>query len=143
MTTRLLVEEMTRTEANTAAEAGALLVWPLGAIEQHGPHLPVGTDTLTIQHLTRQAAERAAPSIPIVVAPTLPFGSSHHHVPFGGTMSLGTEGYYRIVCELTESLIQSGFRRLFLVNGHGGNHELLQLVARDLALKYPASGLLS
>ncbi len=139
MTTRLLLEEMTRTEANSAAAAGALLVWPLGAIEQHGPHLPVGTDTLTIEHLTRQAAERAAPSIPIVVAPTLPFGSSHHHVPFGGTMSLGTEAYYRIVCELTESLIQSGFRRLFLVNGHGGNHELLHLVARDLALKYPVS----
>src|SRR5262245_39354742 len=136
---RLLLEEMTRVEARSAAAGGALLVWPLGAIEQHGPHLPVGTDTITIESLTRRAAERAAQPLPIVVAPTLPFGSSHHHVPFGGTMSLGSEAYYRIVCELTESLIQSGFHRLFLVNGHGGNHELLQLVARDLALKHPIS----
>jgi len=139
MTTRLLLEEMTRTEANAAAAAGALLVWPLGATEQHGPHLPVGTDTITVESLTRQAAERATQTIPIVVAPTLPFGSSQHHVPFGGTMSLGSEAYYRVVYELTHTLIQSGFRRLFLVNGHGGNHELLQLVARDLALQHPVS----
>jgi creatinine amidohydrolase len=139
MDCRLLLEEMTRTEARSAAGAGALLVWPLGAIEQHGPHLPVGTDTFTIEYLTRRAADKARETIPVVVAPTLPFGSSHHHVPFGGTMSIGTEAYYRVVCELLESLIQGGFQRVFLLNGHGGNHELLQLVARDLALKHPVS----
>lgn len=130
---------MTRTEARAAATAGALVVWPLGAIEQHGPHLPVGTDTFTIEHLARQSAAQAATSIPIVVAPTMPFGSSHHHLPFGGTMSLGSESYYRLTFELAESLIVSGFKKLFLLNGHGGNHELLQLVARDLALAHPVS----
>lgn len=139
MSQRLLLEEMTRTEARAAAEVGALLVWPLGAIEQHGPHLPVGTDTFTIEHLARQSAAEAATSIPIVVAPTMPFGSSHHHLPFGGTMSLGSESYYRLTFELAESLIVSGFKKLFLLNGHGGNHELLQLVARDLALEHPVS----
>ena len=139
MTTHLLLEEMTRTEARSAAAAGALLVWPLGAIEQHGPHLPVGTDTFTIEHIARQSAAQAATSIPVVVAPTMPFGSSHHHLPFGGTMSLGSESYYRLTYELAESLIVSGFKNLFLLNGHGGNHELLQLVARDLALKHSVS----
>ncbi len=69
----------------------------------------------------------------------MPFGSSHHHLPFGGTMSLSTETYYRAIYDLTESLITSGFRRIFILNGHGGNHELVQLVARDLALKHPAN----
>lgn len=139
MAAHLLLEEMTRDDAKAAAAAGTLLVWPLGATEQHGPHLPVGTDTLTVESLTRRAAERAVASIPVVVAPSMPFGSSHHHIPFGGTMSIGSETYYRVIYELTESLIQSGFRRVFLINGHGGNHELLQLVARDLALLHPVS----
>jgi creatinine amidohydrolase len=72
-----------------------------------------------------------------VVAPTLPFGSSHHHVPFGGTLSLDTQLYYRVLSAIVESLIACGFRKCFILNGHGGNHELAQLVARDLALKHP------
>ncbi|RIK29460.1 MAG: creatininase, partial [Chloroflexi bacterium] len=134
----LLLEELTRDEARQLAPE-ALLVWPVGALEQHGPHLPVGTDHLTVEYLARTAAQQAAAQIPVLVAPTLPFGSSQHHVPFGGTMSLSTEGYYRILYELVESLIAGGFRRFFIVNGHGGNHEIVQLVARDLALKHPAS----
>ncbi|MFN8540561.1 MAG: creatininase family protein [Thermomicrobiales bacterium] len=58
-----------------------------------------------------------------------------HPIPFGGTMSLSTEVYYRVLIDLLESLIAGGFRRFFLVNGHGGNDELVQLAARDLALK--------
>ncbi|WP_373652371.1 creatininase family protein [Schlesneria sp. DSM 10557] len=138
MTECRLLEELTRTESRTAAEK-TLVVWPVGAIEQHGPHLPVGTDTFTIEFLTRQAAEKASSEISVHVAPTLPFGSSHHHLPFGGTMSLTTQTYYRMVYELAESLIVCGYRKIFVLNGHGGNHELVQLVARDLALNYPVS----
>lgn len=134
----LLLQEVTRTVARSEA-AETLLVWPVGALEQHGPHLPVGTDYLTVEVLARQAAQQAAAQIPVLVAPTLPFGSSQHHLPFGGTMSLSTEGYYRVVYELAESLIISGFRQIFIVNGHSGNNELVQLVARDLALKHPVS----
>ena len=138
MTKRLLLQEITRTMAREQA-AETLIIWPVGALEQHGPHLPVGTDYLTVESLARNAAQQAAGQIPVLVAPTLPFGSSQHHLPFGGTMSLSTEGYYRIVYELAESLIISGFRKIFIVNGHGGNNELVQLVARDLALKYPVN----
>ncbi len=132
-----LLQEMTREEARAVAP-NALLVFPVGAIEQHGPHLPVGTDTFSVEHIAHAAAAEAGEQIPVVVAPTLPFGSSHHHLPFGGTMSLSTETYYRVVYELAESLIGGGFQRLFIVNGHGGNQELIQLVARDLALKHEA-----
>jgi len=131
----LLFDELTR-EALQEVGADALFVWPVGATEQHGPHLPVGTDAFHAERVTRDAAAIAARTIPVVLVPILPFGSSPHHLPFGGTMSLATETYYRIVLELAESLITGGVRRLFIVNGHGGNHELVQLVARDLALRH-------
>lgn len=133
----LLFEEHTRAELRDLAPE-ALVVLPVGAIEQHGPHLPVGTDRFAAEHIARAAAERAGQQIPVLVAPALPFGSSQHHLPFGGTMSLGTETYYRVLKDLCESLITCGFRRIFIVNGHGGNNELIQLVARDLALAHAA-----
>jgi creatinine amidohydrolase len=135
--TRLLFQEFTRDELRTMAP-DALVVFPVGATEQHGPHLPVGTDCYAVENIAREAAARVADEIPVVVAPTLPFGSSHHHLPFSGTMSLSTETYYRVLYDLADSLITDGFRRIFIVNGHGGNAELVELVARDLALIRPA-----
>ena len=131
-----LFQELTRTEAKHLGPE-AVLLFPVGATEQHGPHLPVGTDHFAVEQIARAAGQVAAQQVPVVVAPTLPFGSSHHHIPFGGTMSLSTETYYRLVFELCETLIQGEWRRIFILNGHGGNHEVVQLVARDLALKYP------
>lgn len=130
-----LLEELNREEIRELARH-ALAVMPVAATEQHGPHLPVGTDMFTVEHIARRAADEAADRIPVVVTPTLPFGSSHHHFPFGGTLSLTTETYYKVMCELLESLIVDGFQRIFVVNGHGGNHELIQLAVRDLALRH-------
>jgi creatinine amidohydrolase len=130
----LLLSELTRVEAREVA-GHALLVLPTGATEQHGPHLPVGTDSLAVEAVARGAAAQLRPDILALVAPTLAFGSSPHHLPFGGTMSVSTETYYRLICDLLESLAEGGFRRVFIVNGHGGNSELLQLAARDVALR--------
>jgi creatinine amidohydrolase len=115
----------------------SLVVLPTGATEQHGPHLATGHDTFAVGAVARAAAEQAAESLPVVVAPALPFGSSDHHLPFGGTLSLSTETYLRVVKDLVGSIVAGGGRRIFLVNGHGGNHELNQLVARDVALAQP------
>ncbi len=135
MTSHLLFHEATRTELRERA-ANTVVVLPVGATEQHGPHLPVGTDFLTVEYLARQAAERVVPEISLVVAPTLPYGSSPHHLPFGGTMSLGTQTYLSVLMDLLESLVISGFKRMFILNGHGGNNEIIQIAARDTALKY-------
>ena len=134
---RLLFAEMTRVELRAIASE-TMVVLPLGAIEQHGPHLPSGTDFFTIEHLAIAAAERAAAEIAIIVTPGLPFGSSDHHLIFGATLSLQTETYYRVLTDLLRSLVTDGFRRIFLLNGHGGNHELAELAARDVALNHPA-----
>src|SRR6266851_6140344 len=133
-----LFAEMNREQLRAAA-GDSLAVLPIGAIEQHGPHLPTGTDYFSVEALSREAAARVSGEIPLIVTPALPFGSSHHHFIFGATLSLSTETYYRVLCELIESLITAGFKRIFLVNGHGGNHELAQLAARDMALRHPVS----
>ncbi|MCA9878465.1 MAG: creatininase family protein, partial [Thermomicrobiales bacterium] len=134
----LLFNEITRGEAAARAPE-ALVVVPVAATEQHGPHLPLGTDTFLVEAVARQAAVLAASEIDILVTPTLPVGASHHHLPFGGTLSLASETYYRAVRDVVRSLITDGFRRVFVINGHGGNHELIQVVVRDLVLEEQAN----
>ena len=138
VTERVLFHELNREEAR-ALVPQALVVLPVGSTEQHGPHLPVITDTISVEHIARAAAAEAAKTVPVLVTPTLPFGSSDHHLPFGGTMSMRTDTYYRVLCELVESLVTGGAKRVFIINGHGGNHEIAQLAARDMALKHPVS----
>ncbi|MFN7939896.1 MAG: creatininase family protein [Bryobacteraceae bacterium] len=125
--------ELNREQLRAANDA--LVVLPIGATEQHGPHLPTGTDFFTIQAVAEESARIASSEIPVLVTPALPFGSSDHHLMYGGTLSLSTETYYRVLRELVESLVTDGFSRIFLLNGHGGNHELAELAARDVALK--------
>lgn len=133
-----LFNELTRERLKELAPE-ALVVLPVGATEQHGPHLPVGTDTFAVQYIARSAAQSASSEITTILAPALPFGSSHHHLPFGGTFSFSTETYYRLLVELLESLVAGGFRKAFILNGHGGNAELIQLAARDVAREHPIS----
>jgi creatinine amidohydrolase len=132
----LLFNELDRTTLAALAPT-SLIVLPVGATEQHGPHLATGTDTCSEEHIIRAAAVLASDHGSIIVAPTLPFGSSDHHLAFGATMSLGTQTYYAVIRDLVASLITDGFRKILIVNGHGGNHELVQLAARDLALLHP------
>ena len=131
---RILFAELTRADSRTIARDGVLIL-PVGATEQHGPHLPVGTDAMGVEHVARAAAAALADRFPVAVAPTLWYGSSPHHVPFGGTMSLGAATFLAVLMDLGRSLAQASFRRLFIVNGHGGNHELIGVAARDLALE--------
>lgn len=131
-----LFAELNRDELRSIA-ATVLVVVPIGATEQHGPHLATGMDYFTVESIAREAAAIAGAEIDIVVTPALPFGSSHHHLVFGGTLSLTTETYRKVLYELVESLVVDGFTRVFLLNGHGGNHELAQLAVRDIVLRYP------
>lgn len=131
-----LFHELTRDDLRVAS-VSALLILPIAAVEQHGPHLPVGADWIIVEYVARAAAAAAAQRIPMVVAPTLPFGSSDHHLPFGGTISFSTTVYYQLLVDIVTSLSACGFRRMFMLNGHGGNQEIMQLVARDMALRHP------
>ena len=107
-----------------------LAVLPTASIEQHGPHLPVGVDTFLCEAVVAGAARRATNEI--VVAPTLRYGDSAHHLPFPGVLTLSSGSYVAAVGELCDSLYRSGFRRLAVINGHGGNDAGNEIATRDL-----------
>ncbi|MCB0995127.1 MAG: mycofactocin biosynthesis peptidyl-dipeptidase MftE [Acidimicrobiales bacterium] len=109
------LDELTWPEAE--ALCGATLLIPLGSCEQHGPHLPLDTDT----RIAVALAERAATGLDAVaLGPTLALGSSGEHAAFPGTLSIGTEALTTVLVELVRSAIPP-FGRVVLVNGHGGN----------------------
>ncbi len=109
--------------------ARAVVILPVGACEQHGPHLPVGTDQAIVEKVASDAAARVT-DVPVLVAPAVAMGYSAHHLLHGGTISVSLETLWRYLTECCESLIHSGFRRLFLLNGHGGNTDVIGDVAR-------------
>jgi mycofactocin system creatininase family protein len=108
-------------ELTTLEATGDLLVVPLGATEQHGPHLPLGTDTII--------ANALAASLDAVVAPALPYGSSGEHAGFAGTLSIGREALIAVLVELVRS---TGFPRVLFISAHGGNAEPLAAAVRQL-----------
>lgn len=126
-----LVSEMTREEVRRIAPQ-ATAVLPVGSIEQHGPHLPVWTDSLVCETIASRAAELAASQTQVAVAPILHYGNSHHHFPFPGVLSLTSPTFLAAVTEILESLVLTGFRKLVILNGHGGNTEAISMVARDM-----------
>lgn len=109
-----------------------VLLIPVGATEQHGPALPVAVDSILVECVALEAAERASSEQAVLVAPTLPYGCSHYHLRFPGTMSLPTRVFIDAVAALSESLLGQGFRRVLVLNGHGGNHAPLAVAARDV-----------
>jgi len=106
---------------NTTFEIAAagvdLALLPVGAIEQHSYHLPIGTDWLSVQAVARLAAER----LNALLLPALPYGNSQEHQGFIGTIWLRPETLARAVTDIVDALVHHGIRRIVIVNGHGGN----------------------
>ena len=115
-------ETLTREEVREVAP-NALILIPLGATEQHGPHLPTGTDILLAESILDRAIARSASTAacPLIIARVVSIGSSDHHLPFGGTISVSPSTMLAFVTDALKSLQASGVRRVVLVNGHGGN----------------------
>lgn len=122
--------ELTSTEVAARLASGPLdLVVPLGALEQHGPHLPLATD----QIIATAIAERVAGQVGhCVVVPSLPIGSSAHHLAFAGTASLSDELMAATQVEVVESLLSHGFRTAYVVTGHAGNSGSMRGAAERL-----------
>jgi creatinine amidohydrolase len=116
-----------------AAHKDAMVLLPLGSTEQHGPGLPSGTDAHHVSAVVDAALPLVPENIDVLRAPLLAYGASHHHLPFGATISLPPETYTRVLLDLGDSLAASGFRRLFMVNGHGGNQDPMWVAAAELS----------
>lgn len=126
--------ELTRDDVRELAP-GATVIFPTASTEQHGPHLPLNTDTALGEAVCLRAAELASAEIPVVVAPTLAFGNSAHHLVFSA-ISLRSSSYVAVLNDVADSLVASGFRRIFVLNSHGGNDECVRLLTRDVVLRH-------
>lgn len=135
MSVRIFFSEMTREEVREIAPTTTVILCT-SSIEQHGPHLPIRTDTELCETVCRRAAEIASAEVAVTIAPTLHFGSSHHHITYPGVLSLSSATFHRVLYEICESLVRSGFRRIMIVNGHGGNDAIARQVALDIAVQY-------
>lgn len=113
------------------------VVVPLGAVEQHGRHLPLGVDTLQVTAIADRV--EAALAREVAVLPTLWLGSSHHHRDFPGTLSLRPSLYASVVKELVSVIAGHGFKRIFLLNGHGGNETPGSLALAELVAESDAA----
>jgi creatinine amidohydrolase/Fe(II)-dependent formamide hydrolase-like protein len=107
---------------------------PVGAIEQHGPHLPLDTDAFDADYLARRVAEACSDPKPLVLPP-ISYGVSYHHADFTGTVSISNDTLAKIIYEIGMSVSRNGIRKLVIINGHGGNSPALnyaaQMINRD------------
>lgn len=108
-----------------------LVVMPLGATEQHGPHLPVGTDQLLVEEVLRRVKPRIG-DLEAVILPALWCTKSNEHVAFAGSLYLQAETLMAVVHDITTAVSRSGFKKLVIMNWHGGNTDLLAALARDI-----------
>jgi creatinine amidohydrolase len=126
-------KELTAADLVEKAQAGAIVVLPVASMEQHGPHLPVGVDTILCEAVCKAAAEAIAAEVPVVVAPTLWCGMAEHHMAFGGTFTFDIPTYRTVLLSFLKSLDRHGFKRTLIVNGHGGNIAALGSFLPDFA----------
>lgn len=126
---------LTTTDIEGLPKADAAVILPVASIEQHGPHLPIVSDTLIGQVLLGRALERAPQNARLWVLPPLVYGKSNEHRAFPGTFTLSASTLSAVIHDIADGVARSGFRRLVLLNSHGGNPGVLSHVARDVREK--------
>ncbi|MEN3010188.1 MAG: creatininase family protein [Candidatus Bipolaricaulaceae bacterium] len=122
------LSRMSWAQAREALGKAQVALLPVGSTEQHGPHLPLGTDWLTAQEIARRASARGG----WLILPTVPVGVSEHHRQFWGTLWVPPEVLRDYVMGVARALASHGLRKLVFVNGHGGNTAALEEAARRL-----------
>lgn len=118
-------------------KANTILLQPVAAIEQHGPHLPLAVDSAIVLGVLGRALEKLDPAIPCYVLPPLYYGKSNEHVLFPGTITLSAETLLAVLAEVADSVARAGFRKLAFVNSHGGQPQVVQIAARDAHMRHP------
>ena len=113
----VLLEELSWKDVEEYLEEQNLILLPVGSIEQHGPHLPLATDSIIAQHI----AEGAAKECGVLVAPPIKYAISLNHIDFPGTVSLQPETLIQVIWDVCRCLSHHGFKKILIVNGHGGN----------------------
>ncbi len=127
---------LTWEEMNEAIAAQRLVVLPTGSTEQHGPHLPLDVDAFLVESVCLEIGRRAADRV--LVLPPVSYGLNMHHIDFPGTIHIEPEVFIAFCLNITKSVAYHGFQKILLVNGHGSNTPLVDLVARKTVLQTPS-----
>ena len=131
MTEKIRWGEMNRWELDQRSEMIDTVILPIGSLEQHGPHLPLDTDSYDARYIVEKAIERMDPPRPPVL-PVIPYGVSDHHMSFPGTVTIRPEVLEDIIVDIGRSILQHGFFKLYIYNGHGGNESAIRTAAQKL-----------
>ncbi len=127
--------ELTTTEFAGLNPEKTIVVVPVAATEQHGPHLPVGVDTMIAEGMIAEVLQRLPDDIAILVLPIQAIGKSNEHLRSPGTVTLTAETAIRAWTEIGEAVHRAGLRKLIFINSHGGNVDVLSIVARELRVR--------
>jgi creatinine amidohydrolase len=129
----------TRQFAQLAASpsiAKAVAVLPVAATEQHGPHLPVSVDTALVDGVVNASLQHLPADLPILFLPTQQIGKSNEHIRFPGTLTLSVQTVISLWMDIGASVARSGIKKLVLLNSHGGQASIMDIVARDLRTEH-------
>lgn len=121
----------------TGSQPGSIFVLPVGSIEQHGNHLPTATDSILVEAVCNAVIERISDDLPALLGPTVWSGHSPHHRDFGGTLSLTFDTMKQMLCEIVDSALDNEFDAVALVNGHGGNINLVGTATGEIGRQHP------
>lgn len=127
--------ELATIDMTAEAMRDTLAILPVAAIEQHGPHLPLGTDLFIMEGYLERVNALLAADFPSLILPIQSIGLSNEHLAFAGTLSLRPETAIRAWTEIGESLHRAGCQKLVIVSSHGGNSPIIDIVARDLRVR--------
>jgi len=127
--------QLTTTDFAALDQARTVAILPVGAIAQHGPHLPLWVDTCINEGIIAAALARLPPSASVLVLPTQSVGKSNEHLAYPGTLTLSAETLIRVWTEIGESVARGGVRKLLLLNSHGGQPQVMEIVARALRVQ--------
>jgi creatinine amidohydrolase len=127
---------LTWPEMNDAIELEKVVLLPTGSTEQHGPHLPLDTDLFLAESVCRELGRRAPDRV--LVLPGIPYGLNMHHFDFPGSIHIEPQHFIDFCVDVLKSVAFHGFRRMAVVNGHGSNMPMADLVARRIVLETPS-----
>lgn len=130
------LEDLTGPQVLTELTADSILLWPIGAIEQHGPHLPLNVDAVIAQHTAEAAAQACGKELDVWLLPLLSVTKSNEHAWAPGTLWLSAETMLAVVKDTGRSIAMTEAKRLVFLNAHGGNSALLNMACRELRLEY-------
>ncbi len=128
--------DLTTTDLAEVDPEAVIALLPVGATEQHGPHLPLGTDTMINRGIVARLLERLPDEPTLLVLPTMPLGDSAEHGDFPGTLSLSAELMIGIWSELGAAVAEAGLRMLMILNSHGGQTQIVDIVAQRLRMEW-------